>query len=115
VVTRPSPSSQAVNPWTWVDYLEVLTDGVTEYRWEGHARIRDMKAAENKGIVVLEEERAERDVHLSDRLDVLIQAGVFARAAFGVTDPAHGAEGTIWSFKPSTGEGQPVVVVSWGC
>ncbi|MEW1959688.1 hypothetical protein [Kineococcus sp. NPDC059986] len=103
-----------VNPWTWVDYLEVLTDGVTEYRWGGSARSRDMKAARQKAIVVLEEEHAERDVHPSERLDLLIQARVFSRST-DVADPANGAEGTIWYFTPSTGEGQPVVVVSWGC
>jgi hypothetical protein len=114
-VTRPGKSREALNPWTWVDYLEVLSDGVTEYQYGGHARIRDMRAATKKAVVVLEEEHAERDVHPSDRLDVLIEAGVFSRAAFEVPDPANGAEGTIRYFKPSSGEGQPVVVVSWGC
>ncbi|GAA0314960.1 hypothetical protein [Kineococcus aurantiacus] len=82
------PTTKSVdNLWTWVDYLEVLSDGATEYRWQGTARARDMDAAEKKLIVVLEEEHAERDVHPSTRLDALIQAGVLSRALTSSIQP----------------------------
>jgi hypothetical protein len=93
-VAGPDKKRDVVNPWAWVDYLEVLTDGVTEYHWGGSTGIRDMKAAKKKTIVVLKEEHAERDVHPLERLDLLIQAGVFLRST-DVADPVNGTEGSI--------------------
>jgi dipeptidyl aminopeptidase/acylaminoacyl peptidase len=106
---------QAVSDWSWIEYLDRLSDGAVEYTYDGWAKIKDMKAAERRQLVVLEEEHAERDVHVTDRLDGLIAARVFQYGADEPVDPGNGASGIIRRYVPTTSDGPPVVLISWKC
>ncbi|PRY15798.1 hypothetical protein [Kineococcus rhizosphaerae] len=101
--------------WSWIEYLDRLSDGAVEYTYDGWAKAKDMKAAEHHQLVELEEEHAERDVHVTDRLDDLIDARVFQYGADEPVDPANGASGIIHRYIPMTGDEPPVVLISWRC